>query len=144
MNQEIKNFKVGDKVFSFYGDKFNIYIISQIEETGLWVEENNSHTKWVPYHSGGNPNYEINPEYASLSKKIQEAWQFINADIDHRINKLRGLKGRLKHYKRQYMLENNMIPEHEKTWKELGYKSKEAYQEYMNDLYDDIRHGYIG
>lgn len=144
MNQEIKNFKIGDKVFSFYGDKFNIYIISQIEENGLWVEENNSHTKWVPYHSGGNPNYGINPEYASLSKKIQEAWQFINADIDHRINKLRGLKGRLKHYKRQYMLENNMIPEHEKTWKELGYKSKEAYQEHMNDLYDDIRHGYIG
>ena len=38
MDQKIKNFKVGDKVFSFYGDKFNIYIISQIEETGLWVE----------------------------------------------------------------------------------------------------------
>ena len=38
---------------------------------------------------------------------------------------------------------NNMIPEHEKTWKELGYKSKKAYNEYLDDIYDDLRHGYI-
>lgn len=144
MDQKIKNFKVGDKVFSFYGDTFNLYIIKQIEENGIFVDVNKVQTKWIPYHSEGNPNYKINPEYDSLSKSINEAWHFINKDIDHRINKLKGLKGRLKYYKRQYMLENNMIPEHEKTWKELGYKSKEAYQEHMNDLYDDIRHGYIG
>lgn len=141
--EELNKLKVGDKIFSFYGDTFNVYIIKKIDGAGVFVEANNI-VKWIPCHVSGNPNYKINPEYASLSKKIQEAWQFINVDIDHRINKLRGLKGRLKHYKRQYMLDNNMIPEHEKTWKELGYKSKEAYQEYMNDLYDDIRHGYIG
>jgi hypothetical protein len=42
------------------------------------------------------------------------------------------------------MLDNKMIPEHEKTWKELRYKSKETYNEYLDDMYDDLRHGYIG
>ena len=37
----------------------------------------------------------------------------------------------------------NMIPNNEKTWKELGYKSKKAYNEYLDDIYDDLRHGYI-
>lgn len=48
----------------------------------------------------------------------------------------------MKGLKHKYKV-NNMIPEHEKTWKELGYKSKKAYNEYLDDIYDDLRHGYI-
>ena len=42
------------------------------------------------------------------------------------------------------MLSFDMIPEEEKTWKEHGFKSARDYQEYLDDMYDDIRHGYIG
>lgn len=38
---------------------------------------------------------------------------------------------------------NNMIPEHEKTWKELGYKSKKEYYDYRNEIYDYLKHAYI-
>ena len=49
----------------------------------------------------------------------------------------------MKGLKRKYMIDNKMIPENEKTWKELGYKSKKEYDEYLNDIYEDLRHGYI-
>lgn len=38
---------------------------------------------------------------------------------------------------------NNMIPDNEKTWKELGYKSQKEYYDYCNEIYDDLKHAYI-
>ena len=45
--------------------------------------------------------------------------------------------------KRKYMLDNNMIPDNEKTYKELGYKSQKEYYDYRDDIYDALKHTYI-
>ena len=53
------------------------------------------------------------------------------------------MRANMKGLKRKYMLDNNMIPDNEKTWKELGYKSQKEYYDYRNEIYDDLKHAYV-
>ena len=82
-------------------------------------------------------------EFALMDPGLNTAYQNYSKYIKAQINKLSGMRANMKGLKRKYMLDNNMIPDNEKTWKELGYKSKKAYNEYLDDIYDDLRHGYI-
>ena len=36
-----------------------------------------------------------------------------------------------------------MIPNNEKTWKELGYKSQKEYYDQRDDIYDSLKHAYM-
>ena len=63
--------------------------------------------------------------------------------INTQINKLNGMRANMKGLKRQYMISMNMDDNDIPDWKCLGYKSKKAYDEYLDNMYDDIKHGYI-
>ena len=153
---DLKTINVGDTLYSFRDNNFYVYKVENIknfpgvhEITAEIISMNNIsdkgryHLIHIPTEEKLNT-YEYNYEFTDISKNLNEAYQNYSERINHKIRKINGRRSNLKGLKRKYMLEHNMIPEHEKTWKELGYKSKEAYQEHMNDLYDDIRHGYIG
>ena len=75
---------------------------------------------------------------------LNTAYLNYSESVDKQIRRLNGIRANLKGLKRQYMLSFDMIPEEEKIWKEHGFKSARDYQEYLDDMYDDIRHGYIG
>ena len=75
---------------------------------------------------------------------LNTAYQNYSEYINTKINRLNGIRANMKGLKRQYMLSMNMNDNDIPNWKRLGYKSKEAYDEYLDDMYDDIRHGYIG
>ena len=73
---------------------------------------------------------------------LNTAYQNYSEYINTQINKLNGMRANMKGLKRQYMLSMNMDDNDIPDWKLLGYKSKKAYDEYLNDMYDDIKHGY--
>lgn len=149
---EFSKIKVGDIIYSFVDKNFYIYKVAHkgIDDITVRVEVKNNIPDGYSYiiinvpksQEYNDPRYCY--EFTSMSQDLNTAYQNYSEGINRKIRQLNGIRANLKGIKRQYMLNNDMIPEHEKTWKELGYKSKEDYQEHMNDLYDDIRHGYIG
>jgi hypothetical protein len=155
--KDLETLKTGDTIYSFRDNNFYVYEVESIKDfpgvheiTVLIVSVNNvPDTKQrfynihVPFEEKYNT-YQYSYEFTDISKDLNEAYQNYSERINREIRRLNGIRGNLKGLKRQYMLSKNMIPEHEKTWKELGYKSKEDYQGYLDDLYDDLRHGNIG
>ena len=83
-------------------------------------------------------------EFTLMDVDLNTAYQNYSEYINTQINKLNGMRANMKSLKRQYMLSMNMDNNDISEWKRLGYKSKEAYNEYLDDIYDDLRHGYIG
>lgn len=155
--KDLETLKTGDTLYSFKDNNFYVYGLMLIqnhpgckEMTVLIKSVNNIpelkqryHLVHIPFEEKYNT-YQYSYEFTDISKDINEAYQNYSEHINHEIRKLNGIRGNLKGLKRQYMLSKNMIPEHEKTWKELGYKSEKEYKEYLDDLYDDLRHGNIG
>ncbi len=152
--EEVNKLKIGDTIYSFFGNTFYIYKITNINipvhEITVCIESINNIKNGKEYSIIDIPtearynDIKYGYEFTMMDLDLNTAYQNYSEYINTQINRLNGMRGNMKGLKRQYMLSKNMIPEHEKTWKELGYKSKEAYDEYLNDMYDDLRHGYIG
>lgn len=152
--EELNKLKIGDVIYSFVDKNFYVYKVTNINlfthEITVCIESVNNVESGkgcyiidIPIEDRYN-DIKYGYEFTTMDLDLNTAYQNYSEYINTKINKLNGMRANMKGLKRKYMLDNNMIPEHEKTWKELGYKSKEDYQEHMNDLYDDIRHGYIG
>lgn len=155
---EINNLKTGDILYSFHDKEFYVYevenvqnYISAYEITVVILSVNNVpevkqrfHIIDIPTDASyvdENP-YKYNYEFSLMDKDLNTAFQNYSEMINREIRKLNGTRANLKGLKRQYMLSNNMEGNDIPDWKRLGYKSKEAYNEYLNDMYDDLRHGY--
>lgn len=154
---EVQNLKIGDIIYSFRNNHFYVYEIKNIQLTPVYKEmtvmvisDNNVPEEVDLYHLIIIPNdeetntWKYSYEFTNISKDINEAYQNYSESINRQIHKLNGLRANMKGLKRKYMIDNKMIPENKKTWKELGYKSKKEYDEYLNDIYEDLKHGYIG
>ena len=152
--EELNKLKIGDIIYSFVHNSFYIYKVTNINlfthEITVCIENIN--------------NVKVNNEYSIINIPIEEqyndiryGYEFTMMDLDlntayqnyseyinTQINKLNGMRGNMKGLKRQYMLSMNMDGNDIPDWKRLGYKSKRAYDEYLDDIYDDIRHGYVG
>ena len=152
--ENIETLKIGDTIYSFFGNTFYIYKVTNINipvhEITVCIESINNIKNGKDYSIIDIPtearynDIRYGYEFTMMDLDLNTAYQNYSEYINTQINRLNGMRGNMKGLKRQYMLSKNMIPEHEKTWKELGYKSKEAYDEYLNDMYDDLRHGRIG
>ena len=152
--ENLETLKIGDTIYSFFGNTFYIYKVTNINisvhEITVCIESINNIKNGKDYSIIDIPtearynDIRYGYEFTMMDLDLNTAYQNYSEYINTQINRLNGMRGNMKGLKRQYMLSKNMIPEHEKTWKELGYKSKEAYDEYLNDMYDDLRHGRIG
>ena len=152
--ENLETLKIGDTIYSFFGNTFYIYKVTNINipvhEITVCIESINNVKNCQSYSIIDIPiaarynDIKYGYEFTLMDLDLNTAYQNYSEYINTQINKLNGMRANMKGLKRKYMLDNNMIPEHEKTLKELGYKSKEAYNEYLNDMYDDLRHGYIG
>ena len=152
--KDLEKLKVGDTIYSFIDREFRIYTVSsintQIHELTLRVDSVNNVKDGNSYKVISIPTRdEFNTlnygyEFTIMDKDLNTAYQNYSEAVNKQIRRLNGIRANLKGLKRQYMLSFDMIPEEEKTWKERGFKSARDYQEYLDDMYDDIRHGYIG
>ena len=152
--EELNKLKIGDIIYSFMNKKFYIYKVTNISlfthEITVCIESVNNIKNGKDYSIIDIPieerynDIKYGYEFTLMDLDLNTAYQNYSEYIDTQINKLNGMRANMKGLKRKYMLDNNMIPEHEKTWKELGYKSKEAYDEYLNEMHDDLRHEYVG
>lgn len=153
---EVQNLKTGDIIYSFRDNKFYVYELKNIqltpsynEMTVMIISVNNIPEEVDRYHLIIIPNdentntWQYSYEFTNISKDINEAYQNYSENINRQIRKLNGYRANMKGLKRKYMIDNEIISENEKTWKELGYKSKKEYDEYLNNIYEDLRHGYI-
>lgn len=152
--KDLEKLKVGDTIYSFIDKEFNIYKVTNIcnftHELTVCIESTNNVKNRESYKiinipskpEYNTPNYGY--EFTTMDKDLNTAYQNYSEAVNKQIHRLNGIRANLKGLKRQYMLSFDMIPEEEKTWKERGFKSERDYQEYLNDMYDDIRHGYIG
>ena len=152
--KDLEKIKIGDTIYSFFGNTFYIYKVTNINiplhEINVCIESINNieHNKEysiidIPTKDEYN-DIKYGYEFTLMDFDLNTAYQNYSEYINTQIKRLNGLRGNMKGMKRKYMLSKNMIPDNEKTWKELGYKSEREYKEYLDDLYDDIRHGYIG
>ena len=152
--EELNKLKIGDIIYSFVNKNFYVYKVVNISlfthEITVCIEGINNIENGKEYSIIDIPieerynDIKFGYEFTMMDPDLNTAYQNYSEYINIQINKLNGMRANMKGLKRKYMLDNNMIPENEKTWKELGYKSKEEYDKYLNDMYDDIRHGYIG
>ena len=152
--EDINKLKIGDTIYSFIDKQFNIYKVTNIcnftHELTVYIESTNNVKNGETYKiieipskpDYNTPNYGY--EFTTMDMDLNTAYQNYSESINRQIRKLTGIRANLKGLKRQYMLSMDMIPENEKTWKERGFKSERDYKEYLDDMYDDIRHGYIG
>lgn len=157
---DINNLKTGDILYSFRNKEFYIYEVEKVnnfqyahEITVIILSVNNVpevkqrfHIIDIPYNSptvDENP-FRYNYEYSMMDKDLNTAFQNYSEMINREIRKLDGTRANLKGLKRQYMLSKNMEDNDMPDWKKYGYKSPEAYNEYLAELGDDVRHGYIG
>lgn len=152
--ENLETLKIGDTIYSFRDNKFYVYKLKNIQLTPAYKEMtvtvisvNNvpeefdrDHLIIVPNDEKTNT-WQYSYEFTNISKDINEAYQNYSENINRQIRKLNGYRANMKGLKRKYVIDNKMIHKNEKNRNELRYKSK---NEYLNDLYDDLRHGYIG
>lgn len=157
---DVKNLKTGDILYSFRGKEFYVYEVENIQDytsvheiTVVILETNNVpevkqrfHIIDIPVdgqYIDDNP-FKYNYEFSLMDKDLNTAFQNYSEMINREIRKLEGTRANLKGLKRQYMLSKNMEDNDMPDWKKFGYKSPEAYNEYLDKLGDDFKHGYIG
>lgn len=152
--EDISKLKIGDIIYSFLGKEFNIYKITNIcnftHELTVCIESTNNVKNIENYKiiniptkpEYNTPNYGY--EFTTMDTDLNTAYQNYSESVNRQIRKLISTRANLKGLKRQYMLSFDMIPEEDKTCKESGFKSEMDYKEYLDDMYDDIKHGYIG
>lgn len=151
---DLETLKIGDTIYSFFKNIFTIYKVTNIN---LFTHEITVCKEYVNNNKDGESYTIIDIPIEDRYNDIKYGYEFVLMDLDlntayqkyseyinTQINRLNGMRGNMKGLKRQYMLSMNMDNNDIPDWKRLGYKSKEEYQDYMDDLYDDIRHGYIG
>lgn len=157
---DVNNLKTGDILYSFRGKEFYIYEVNNVhsfpavhEILVTIVAVNNvpevkqrfhiisipSDTSYIDENS-----YKYNYEFSLIDKDLNIAFQNYSEMINREIRKLNGARANLKGLKRQYMLSKNMEGNDIPDWKKYGYKSKKEYDDYLEELGDDFRHGYIG
>jgi len=152
--ENLETLKIGDTLYSFFGNTFYIYKVTNIHlfthEITVCIESINNIKNGKDYSIIDIPtearynDIKYGYEFTLMDLDLNTAYQNYSEYINTQINRLNGMRGNMKGLKRQYMISMDMIPEEEKTWKERGFKSERDYQEYLDDMYDDIRHGYIG
>jgi len=151
---EVQNLKIGDIIYSFVDKNFYIYKVTNINlfthEITVCIESINNVKNGKSYSIIDIPiedrynDIKYGYEFTLMDLDLNTAYQNYSENINRQIRKLNGQRANMKGIKRKYMLDNKMIPENEKTWKELGYNSKKEYDEYLDDMYDDLKHGYTG
>jgi len=152
--EELNKLKIGDIIYSFVNKNFYIYKVTNISlfthEITVCIESINNIKNGkeysiidIPFEDRYN-DIKYGYEFTLMDLDLNTAYQNYSAYINTQINKLNGMRANMKGLKRQYMLSMNMDGNDIPDWKRLGYKSKEAYDEYLDEMYDDIRHGYIG
>lgn len=156
---EINNLKTGDILYSFRDKEFYVYEVNNVQNFPAVHEilvtivavnnvpevKQRFHIISIPFDASyvdENP-YKYNYEFSLMDKDLNTAFQNYSELINREIRKLNGTRANLKGLKRQYMLSKNMEDNDIPDWKRYGYKSAEAYNEYLAELGDDFRHGYI-
>ena len=150
--ENLETLKIGDTIYSFVNNNFYVYKVVNINlfthEITVCAESINN-VKSQSYFIIDIPvddryhNIKYGYEFALMDPDLNTAYQNYSKYVKAQINKLSGMRANMKGLKRKYMLDNNMIPNNEKTWKELGYKSQKEYYDYRNEIYDDLKHAYI-
>lgn len=150
--ENLETLKIGDTIYSFVNNNFYVYKVININlfthEITVCAESINN-VKSQSYFIIDIPiddryhNIKYGNEFALMDLDLNTAYQNYSKYIKAQINKLNGMRANMKGIKRKYMLNNNMIPDNEKTWKELGYKSQKEYYDYRDDIYDALKHTYI-
>lgn len=150
--EEVNKLKIGDIIYSFLNGKFYVYNVINISlfthEIIVSIESVNNIKNgkvysiiYIPTEAEYNDiGYEY--EFTTMDLDLNTAYQNYSEYINTQINKLNGMRANMKGLKRQYMLSTNMKDNDIPDWKRLGYKSKKAYDEYLDNIYDDIKHGY--
>jgi len=151
---EVQNLKTGDIIYSFFENTFYIYKVTNINipihEITVCIESINNIENGKEYSIIDIPNEDYyndikyGYEFTMMDLDLNTAYQNYSKYINTQINRLNGIRGNMKGLKRQYMLSMNIDGNDIPDWKRLGYKSKEVYDEYLDDMYDDLRHGRIG
>ena len=150
--ENLETLKIGDTIYSFVNNNFYVYKVVNInlfthEITVCAESVNNVKSQSyfiidIPIDDRCN-SIKYGNEFALMDPDVNTAYQNYSKHIKAQINKLIGMRANIKGLKRKYMLDNNMIPDNEKTYKELGYKSQKEYYDYRNEIYDDLKHAYI-
>lgn len=150
--ENLETIKTGDTIYSFVNNNFYVYKVVNInlfthEITVCAESVNNVKSQSyfiidIPIDDRCN-SIKYGNEFALMDLDLNTAYQNYSKYIKAQINKLNGMRANMKGIKRKYMLDNNMIPDNEKTWKELGYKSQKEYYDYRDDIYDSLKHAYI-
>ena len=151
--EEVNKLKIGDIIYSFLNGKFYVYKVINISRCTLEITvsiESLNNIKngkvysiiYIPTEAEYNDiGYEY--EFTTMDLDLNTAYQNYSKYINVQINKLNGMRANMKGLKRQYMLSMNMDDNDIPDWKRLGDKSKKAYDEYLDNIYDDTKHGYI-
>ena len=152
--ENLETLKIGDTIYSFFGNTFYIYKVTNINipvhEITVCIESINNIKNSKDYSIIDIPtevrynDIRYGYEFTMMDLDLNTAYQNYSEYINTQINRLNGMRGNMKGLKHQYMLSMNMDDNDIPDWKRLGYKSKEAYNEYLDDMYDDLRHGRIG
>lgn len=150
--ENLETLKTGDTIYSFVNNNFYVYKVVNINlfthEITVCAESINNVKSQsyfiidIPIDDRCN-SIKYGNEFALMDLDLNTAYQNYSKYIKAQINKLNGMRANMKGIKRKYMLNNNMIPDNEKTWKELGYKSQKEYYDYRDDIYDSLKHAYI-
>lgn len=150
--ENLETLKTGDTIYSFVNNNFYVYKVVNINlfthEITVCAESINNVKSQsyfiidIPIDDRCN-SIKYGNEFALMDLDLNTAYQNYSKYIKAQINKLTGMRANMKGLKRKYMLDNNMIPNNEKTWKELRYKSQKEYYDYRDDIYDPIKHAYI-
>lgn len=150
--ENLETLKIGDTIYSFVNNNFYVYKVININlfthEITVCAESINNVKSQsyfiidIPIDDRCN-SIKYGNEFALMDLDLNTAYQNYFKYIKAQINKLNGMRANMKGIKRKYMLNNNMIPDNEKTWKELGYKSQKEYYDYRDDIYDALKHAYI-
>ena len=152
--KNLETLKIGDIIYSFFGNTFYIYKVTNINipvhEITVCVESINNIKNGKDYSIIDIPTEEryndikFGYEFTMMDLDLNTAYRNYSEYINTQINRLNGMRGNMKGLKRQYMLSNNMSDNDIPDWQLYGYESKEKYDEYLAELGDDFRHGYIG
>lgn len=150
--ENLETLKIGDTIYSFVNNNFYVYNVININlfthEITVCAESVNNVKNQryfiidIPIDDRCN-SIKYGNEFALMDTDLNTAYQNYSKYIKAQINKLSGMCANMKGIKRKYMLDNNMIPNNEKTYKELGYKSQKEYYDYRDDIYDALKHTYI-
>lgn len=150
--ENLETLKIGDTIYSFVNNNFYVYKVININLFSHKITvcaESINNVKSQSYFIIDIPiddkcnSIKYGNEFTLMDTDLNTAYQNYSKYIKAQINKLSGMRANMKGIKRKYMLNNNMIPDNEKTWKELGYKSQKEYYDYRDDIYDSLKHAYI-